>query len=70
MNPVVQGDDEVKASPTDVKKPKTLFIEFRLLRSTVFEKEPTKVGTSASVKGMNTTSLKLDVIMILFVMVS
>ena len=36
----------------------------------MFEKEPTKEGTSASVKGMNTTSLKLDVIMILFVMVS
>ena len=57
MNPVVQSDDEVKASPTVVKKPKTLFIEFRLLISTVFKKEPAKVGTSASVKGMKTTSL-------------
>ena len=60
----------MKASPTGVVKPNTVLIEFRLLRSTELEKEPTKAGTSASVKGMKTTSLKLDETIILFVKVS
>ena len=57
MKPVVQGDDEVKASKTGVVKPNTVLIEFRLLRSTEFTNEPTKEGTSVSAKCMKMTSL-------------
>ena len=40
----------MNASPTGVVKPKTIFIEFKLLRSRELENEPTKVGTSVSIK--------------------